>query len=175
LHHALHPAVTQPATSPLVPSSTQVHPPAPETPPCSYTVTTIKFGLQIDISSSNSGDYTINLKEQGQPGDTITVQHSNQNSSHQIKHLKPCTEYEHNVIYLDGAGGDKTCRHAEDKTRTTDIKPEKILDGKVTPSQPEHNAIRVTCSYDYNKLNDDRKERKFRANFFWVIKLNEKK
>ncbi|XP_023261814.1 receptor-type tyrosine-protein phosphatase C-like [Seriola lalandi dorsalis] len=117
------PAVTQPNTT--VPSTTQA---------CSYTVTPIKFGFQIDITSSTPGDYTINISEEGRPvtGKNITVHQSNQNSSHEIKHLKPCTEYEHYVTYLDGAG-EKHCSHPENKTRTTDISKDDIEDVSCIP------------------------------------------
>ncbi|XP_056233640.1 receptor-type tyrosine-protein phosphatase C-like [Seriola aureovittata] len=116
------PAVTQPNTT--VPSTTQG----------SYTVTPIKFGFQIDITSSTPRDYTINISEEGRPvtGKNITVHQSNQNSSHEIKHLKPCTEYEHYVTYLDGAG-EKHCSHPENKTRTTDISKDDIEDVSCIP------------------------------------------
>ncbi|KAG7230599.1 hypothetical protein INR49_025316, partial [Caranx melampygus] len=79
-----------------------------------------------------------------------------------ITGLKPYTDYTCKVHPL--YKNDKRDAKQTPLMEKTNIgKPEKILDGKVTPSQPEHNAIRVTCSYDYNKLNDDRKERKFRA------------
>ncbi|XP_056234765.1 receptor-type tyrosine-protein phosphatase C isoform X2 [Seriola aureovittata] len=109
------PAVTQPNTT--VPSTTQG----------SYTVTPIKFGFQIDITSSTPGDYTINISEEGRSdtGKNITVHQSNQNSSHEIKHLKPCTEYEHYVTYLDGAG-EKHCSLPKNKTTTTDISKDDI-------------------------------------------------
>uniref|UniRef100_A0A3B4WEX0 Receptor-type tyrosine-protein phosphatase C n=1 Tax=Seriola lalandi dorsalis TaxID=1841481 RepID=A0A3B4WEX0_SERLL len=83
---------------------------------------------------STPGDYTINISEEGRPvtGKNITVHQSNQNSSHEIKHLKPCTEYEHYVTYLDGAG-EKHCSHPENKTRTTDISKDDIEDVSCIP------------------------------------------
>ncbi|XP_022620753.1 receptor-type tyrosine-protein phosphatase C-like [Seriola dumerili] len=120
------PAVTLPTTT--VPSTTQA---------CSYTVTPIKFGFQIDIKSSTPRNYTININEEGRPdtGKNITVHQSSQSSSHEIKHLKPCTEYEHYVTHLDGAG-EKHCSHTEDKTKTTDISKDDIE--SMSASNPWH-------------------------------------
>ncbi|XP_056234151.1 uncharacterized protein LOC130170662 [Seriola aureovittata] len=103
-------------------------------PQCSYTVTSIKFGFQIDIKSSTPRDYTINISEEGRSdtGKHITVHQSSQSSSHEIKHLKPCTEYEHYVTYLDGAG-EKHCSHPENKTTTTDISKDDIEDVSCIP------------------------------------------
>ncbi|XP_022602824.1 uncharacterized protein LOC111223062 isoform X1 [Seriola dumerili] len=103
---------------------------------CSYTVTPIKFGFQIDIKSSTPRNYTININEEGRPdtGKHITVHQSSQSSSHEIKHLKPCTEYEHYVTHLDGAG-EKHCSHTEDKTKTTDISKDDIEDVSCIPGR----------------------------------------
>ncbi|XP_071342813.1 uncharacterized protein [Trachinotus anak] len=102
---------------------------------CSYTVTPIRFGLQIDITSSTPGHYTININEEGRPGTgrPITVQQSNQKSSYEIKHLKPCTDYEHSVTYRDRAGEEKTCSDNEKKTRTTEISKDDIKDVSCLP------------------------------------------
>uniref|UniRef100_A0A3B4U6V7 Receptor-type tyrosine-protein phosphatase C n=1 Tax=Seriola dumerili TaxID=41447 RepID=A0A3B4U6V7_SERDU len=119
------PAVTLPTTT--VPSTTQAG---------SYTVTPIKFGFQIDIKSSTPRNYTININEEGRPdtGKHITVHQSSQSSSHEIKHLKPCTEYEHYVTHLDGAG-EKHCSHTENKTKTTDISKDDIEDVSCIPGR----------------------------------------
>ncbi|GLD72632.1 receptor-type tyrosine-protein phosphatase C-like isoform X3 [Lates japonicus] len=105
------PAVTQLNTT--VTPTTQAPPPQ-----CSYTVTPIKFGFQIDITSSTTFDYTININEKGQR--KSMVQHSSQSSSHEIKHLKPCTEYEHSVTFLDSAGRENIhCNSTEKDNKTT--------------------------------------------------------
>ncbi|KAM8745202.1 receptor-type tyrosine-protein phosphatase C isoform 2-T2 [Acanthopagrus schlegelii] len=114
------PAVTTPTTT--VNASTKA---SPDTPLCSYTVTPIKFGLQIDITSSPPGLYTINISEVGQQETGKTF--NNQTSSHDITHLKPCTEYEHHVMFNDGTDGQTPCNSTEHKTWTfsmnqTDIK-----------------------------------------------------
>uniref|UniRef100_A0A671Y4V1 Receptor-type tyrosine-protein phosphatase C n=1 Tax=Sparus aurata TaxID=8175 RepID=A0A671Y4V1_SPAAU len=64
------------------------------------------FGLQIDITGSPSGFYTIKMNEGGQheTGKTVNVDFG-QTSSHDIKHLKPCTEYEHYVTFDNGTDG----------------------------------------------------------------------
>ncbi|XP_071342795.1 uncharacterized protein [Trachinotus anak] len=102
---------------------------------CSYTVTPIRFGLQIDITSSTPGHYSININEEGRPGTgrPITVQQSNQKSSYEIKHLKPCTDYEHSVTYRNRAGEEKTCSYTEKKTRTTEISKDDIEDVSCLP------------------------------------------
>ncbi|XP_040895639.1 receptor-type tyrosine-protein phosphatase C-like isoform X2 [Toxotes jaculatrix] len=91
-------------------------------PQCSYTVTPIKFGFQFNITSSTTGDYTINIKDedQSETAESVTV-YSNQTSSHDIKDLKPCTEYEHNVAFIDAAGQENPCDYTESQTRTNDI------------------------------------------------------
>ncbi|XP_044217435.1 receptor-type tyrosine-protein phosphatase C [Thunnus albacares] len=92
---------------------------APTPPQCSYTVTPIKFGLEIEFKNSPLGNYTINVKEEGQNqigGKAIFFQHSNPNiTTHNIIHLKPCTDYEHNVIF-DHAGIEISCNHSDNKT-----------------------------------------------------------
>ncbi|XP_040895632.1 receptor-type tyrosine-protein phosphatase C isoform X2 [Toxotes jaculatrix] len=98
-------------------------------PQCSYTVTPIQFGFQFNITSSTTGNYTINIKEEGQSktAESVTV-YSNQTSSHDIKDLKPCTEYEHNVTFLDAAGKENPCNHTESKTRTIKMSKNDIED-----------------------------------------------
>uniref|UniRef100_A0A8C9XHV9 Receptor-type tyrosine-protein phosphatase C n=1 Tax=Sander lucioperca TaxID=283035 RepID=A0A8C9XHV9_SANLU len=71
----------------------------------SYTVKAIRFGFQIDMMTSTTGNYTINIKEKDGPKteERSTVHSFIQNSKHEIKDLKPCTEYEHNVTFIDSA------------------------------------------------------------------------
>ena len=85
----------------------------------SYTVTPIKFGLQIDITSSPPGLYTIKINEVGQQETGKTF--NNQTSPHDITHLKPCTEYEHYVMFNDGTDGQTPCSSTEHKTRTSSM------------------------------------------------------
>ncbi|XP_026178845.1 receptor-type tyrosine-protein phosphatase C-like [Mastacembelus armatus] len=95
-------------------------------PQCSYNVTPIKFGFQFNITSSAAGDYTITVNEEGQS--TISLQLSDQTDSHEIKHLKPCTEYEHHVTFT--VGPDKiNCNNSDGhKTKTSQMNKTDIKD-----------------------------------------------
>ncbi|XP_036969780.1 A-agglutinin anchorage subunit-like [Acanthopagrus latus] len=118
------PAITTPTTT--VNASTKA---SPDTPQCSYTVTPIKFGLQIDITSSPPGHYTIKINEVGQQetGKKFNADFG-QTSSHDITHLKPCTEYEHYVMFNDGTDGQTPCNSTEHKTRTSSMSQSDIKD-----------------------------------------------
>ncbi|KAM8746277.1 uncharacterized protein AB9X84_017201 [Acanthopagrus schlegelii] len=104
-------------------------PPVSPPPLCSYTVTPIKFGLQIDITSSPPGLYAIKINEVGQQetGKTFNADFG-QTSSHDITHLKPCTEYEHYVMFNDGTDGQTPCSSTEHKTRTFSMSQSDIKD-----------------------------------------------
>lgn len=81
-----------------------------------YTVTPVKYGFEINITGT-IGNYSMNISEEGQPGKTHHHQLSNQDLYH-VKFLKPCTEYEHHVAFVDHVGKETPCNSAEDKTRT---------------------------------------------------------
>ena len=70
-----------------------------------YTVKPIKFGLQINITSSavNPVNNSIMIHEEGKPQTAArsSAPHSNRSSSHEIKQLKPCTKYDLNVTLED--------------------------------------------------------------------------
>ncbi|XP_053288770.1 uncharacterized protein LOC128449557 [Pleuronectes platessa] len=72
---------------------------------CNYTVKPIKFGFQINITSSavNPVPTSIMIHEEGKPQieARASAPHSNRSSSHEIKQLKPCTKYEFNVTLDD--------------------------------------------------------------------------
>ncbi|XP_044217610.1 receptor-type tyrosine-protein phosphatase C-like [Thunnus albacares] len=114
----------QTQTSPPTTQSTTTVTPtteAPTPPQCSYTVTPIKFGFQINFINSSLGTYTVNVKEEGQNqiGGKAIFQHSNPNiTTHNITALKPCTDYEHNVTF-DHAGTKILCDHSDYKTTVT--------------------------------------------------------
>lgn len=82
----------------------------------SYTVTPIEFGLQIDVMNSPPGQYNISIIEGGRRVINETFNFT-QPGQHNIQHLKPCTEYEHQVLYKYG---NKTlqCTYNGDKTET---------------------------------------------------------
>ncbi|XP_065811807.1 receptor-type tyrosine-protein phosphatase C isoform X2 [Labrus bergylta] len=118
--------------------SGQNGPATTKTPPsCSYAVSTIKFGFKIDITSATTGNYDININEEAHPETKVihSVVHSNQTSSHKIKHLKPCTEYKHAVAFNDGAGNRTFCSYTGNKTSelTTQMEMKDIEDGSCIP------------------------------------------
>ncbi|MED6261859.1 hypothetical protein ATANTOWER_011021, partial [Ataeniobius toweri] len=70
-------------------------------PKCSYSVKTIQFGLRMKMTDFTPGNYTIKVAEKEGPFERrSTVSFSNENSTHEIKPLKPCTEYELNVTLI---------------------------------------------------------------------------
>ncbi|XP_037625441.1 receptor-type tyrosine-protein phosphatase C-like isoform X1 [Sebastes umbrosus] len=102
---------------------------SPPPPQCSYTVTPIKFGFRIDmIMNSTTGDYTITLNEEDQQSKSIYIF----SQSHVIEHLKPCTEYEHSVAFIDGAGKALPC-NLENKTMTSGMSEDDIKDVSCMP------------------------------------------
>ena len=86
----------------------------------SYSVKPVKFGLQITINSSPNGNYKITINEKGRPGPEMKFNflRSNHISSHTIDHLKPCTEYEHNVAFIGSDGNETPCDRPESRTWT---------------------------------------------------------
>lgn len=86
----------------------------------SYTVTLIEFGLQINVMNSPPGDYNISITEGGRRvieervGFTPSTQHN-------IQRLKPCTEYEHQVLYNYGNKAIK-CTSTGNKTKTKEMR-----------------------------------------------------
>uniref|UniRef100_A0A3P8SD43 Receptor-type tyrosine-protein phosphatase C n=2 Tax=Amphiprion percula TaxID=161767 RepID=A0A3P8SD43_AMPPE len=112
---------TQNPTSPPVTTektTTKAQPPAQ----CFYNVTSIPFGLRIDMRlNSTAGNYRINLTEEGRlKTETFNLQSSNPNPAHEIKHLKPCTKYQYEVAFINNDGSETFCNHTEDKNATTD-------------------------------------------------------
>ncbi|XP_035767457.1 uncharacterized protein LOC102779482 [Neolamprologus brichardi] len=93
----------------------------PEPPKCSYNVTPIEFGLQINVMNSPPGEYNISIIEGGRRviEETFDFTHSGQQD---IQRLKPCTEYEHQVAFIH-SDGNKTlqCTSNGDKTETKEM------------------------------------------------------
>ncbi|KAK5869676.1 hypothetical protein PBY51_024378 [Eleginops maclovinus] len=118
---------------------------APQPLKCSYTVKPIQFGIQIDMTKNfTTGNYTININEKGRP-DTrhkYSIQFSESNSAHAIKHLKPCTDYEHNVAFIDGAGKEtpRYCTNQINTTRTLEMNQGDIKDKKCMPGYVCYNS-----------------------------------
>ncbi|CAI5635501.1 unnamed protein product [Oreochromis niloticus] len=101
----------------------------PEPPKCSYTVTPIEFGLQINLMNFTPAEYNISIIEGGQRVINKTV--INQSGQHNIQHLKPCTEYEHQVLYNYG---NKTlqCTSTGNKTKTKEMSKTDITEQSST-------------------------------------------
>ncbi|XP_041863019.1 receptor-type tyrosine-protein phosphatase C-like [Melanotaenia boesemani] len=89
--------------------------PSPPSPQCSYQVQLIPGGFQINMMNSPAGNYIITITENNQAVIQENVFVSNETSTHEIKHLKPCTEYEHSVVRADGQ---ITCNSAANKAKT---------------------------------------------------------
>ncbi|XP_038571378.1 receptor-type tyrosine-protein phosphatase C-like isoform X2 [Micropterus salmoides] len=106
---------------------------------CSYTVTSIKGGFQMNITSSTNGIYTININEKDSPEivKKSNVQHSNQNTPHNIKHLKPCTEYTLNVAFIElNASKETPCNDAGNEItfeKTIGMRKDDIEEVNCTP------------------------------------------
>ncbi|KAK5930600.1 hypothetical protein CgunFtcFv8_026822 [Champsocephalus gunnari] len=105
---------------------------APPPLECSYTVTTSKSGFNITMNGNfTTGDYIINFKETGRP-DTVNsypLPFSNESLTHEIKRLKPCTEYEHDVAFNDAAGKETPCTTQTNTTKTNELKEVDIKEG----------------------------------------------
>ena len=71
--------------------------------------------------NSTTGTFAITIKEEGKLNKSID-ESFNQNV-YEVKHLKPCTEYEHSVTLIDRAGSKTACNSSESKT-TTDVMSE---------------------------------------------------
>ncbi|KAL3047206.1 hypothetical protein OYC64_021430 [Pagothenia borchgrevinki] len=111
---------------------------APPPLECSYTVTPSNSGFNITMNKNfTTGNYTIIIKETGRPdtGNNYSVQFSNESLTHEIKHLKPCTEYEHDVAFIDAAGKETPCSSIPqtNTTETNEWSKGDIKDGSCMP------------------------------------------
>ncbi|XP_015243349.1 PREDICTED: receptor-type tyrosine-protein phosphatase C [Cyprinodon variegatus] len=86
-------------------------------PKCSYSVKSIQFGFLIKMTDFTEGLYTID-EEEGLFERKDNVSFSNKNSTHEIKPLKPCTDYKV-IVTLIGVNDTKICNKTEDKNTTT--------------------------------------------------------
>uniref|UniRef100_A0A3Q2E5B6 protein-tyrosine-phosphatase n=1 Tax=Cyprinodon variegatus TaxID=28743 RepID=A0A3Q2E5B6_CYPVA len=84
---------------------------------CSYSVKSIQFGFLIKMTDFTEGLYTID-EEEGLFERKDNVSFSNKNSTHEIKPLKPCTDYKV-IVTLIGVNDTKICNKTEDKNTTT--------------------------------------------------------
>ncbi|XP_049911403.1 uncharacterized protein LOC126397009 [Epinephelus moara] len=117
-----------PLTTPnnTVTPTTQATKQAPPPPQCSYNVVPITSGFRIDMTSSTPGNYIINITDKGRNEPTVQ---SFSGTSHEIKHLKPCTEYELSVAYRDDAGNETLCTSTQSKMKTTGMSKGDIKEG----------------------------------------------
>ncbi|XP_074524941.1 receptor-type tyrosine-protein phosphatase C isoform X2 [Halichoeres trimaculatus] len=126
--------ISQPSTksnTTVVPEADKNATSKPTQVKCSYSVSTIQFGLQIDLTNSSNGDYFVTFTEEGKTGiKKKDIVHSDQNPLHLIKHLKPCTEYKHAVVFIDSAGKEIPCNHTGNKTiETFGMKKDDVTEG----------------------------------------------
>ncbi|XP_047198836.1 receptor-type tyrosine-protein phosphatase C isoform X2 [Hippoglossus stenolepis] len=150
---------TSPLTSPEVPRlhTTRVQRSTAPTLQCTYTVKPIKFGLQINITSSAviHVNATIMINEQGKPlTKAISLApHSNQSSSHEIKQLKPCTKYELDVTLASDKHQPTPCITVND-TVTDPISEEDIKDFNCNSTSSKFVCYRT--GWDISSLQTDR-------------------
>ncbi|MEQ2253739.1 hypothetical protein ILYODFUR_035494, partial [Ilyodon furcidens] len=99
-------------------------------PKCSYSVETIQFGLRMNmtfIAGFTAGNYTIEVAEKEGPSErSSTFSFCNENSTHEIKLLKLCTEYELIVTLIPTNGTAIPCNKTEYKTTTTGMSEQDI-------------------------------------------------
>ncbi|MEQ2257686.1 hypothetical protein ILYODFUR_037346, partial [Ilyodon furcidens] len=96
-------------------------------PKCSYSVETIQFGLRMNMTDFTAGNYTIKVAEKEGPFERrSTVSFSNENSTHEIKPLKPCTKYQLIVRLIATNGTEIPCKKTEYKTTTTGMSEQDI-------------------------------------------------
>ncbi|XP_047443648.1 receptor-type tyrosine-protein phosphatase C isoform X2 [Mugil cephalus] len=97
-------------------------------PKCSYTVTPIEFGLKITVKNFTTGNYSISISEKDGSETKTYTEFSNENSSREIKHLKPCTDYEHRVTFINSDGNETPCDSDQDVTTTSTLSEVDIKD-----------------------------------------------
>ncbi|XP_071376465.1 receptor-type tyrosine-protein phosphatase C isoform X2 [Centroberyx affinis] len=117
-HNQTSPPVTQPTT--ITPNLTTAGPPK-----CSYSITAIRFGFEININSATAKNYSLNLTELGSSRNLI--ENSSKNVWNVTKDLKPCTMYEHNVEIDNGNGDYTPCEPNGKKPLMTN----KIIEGDI--------------------------------------------
>ncbi|KAM4740062.1 receptor-type tyrosine-protein phosphatase C [Anableps anableps] len=111
------------------PNTTMAATTAKPIPKCSYSVETIQSGFLIKMIDSTPGNYTIDVAEkEGSFERKNTVFLPSKNSTHEIKSLKPCTEYKLEVTLSGINGTDLQCNKTENTatTKTTGMTKEDI-------------------------------------------------
>ncbi|KAM9384076.1 uncharacterized protein KZ484_005992 isoform 1-T1 [Pholidichthys leucotaenia] len=77
------------------------------------------FGLKFDITNKGNGNYNITVVDKVR-GQEIKKEAVGQ-TPHEVTHLKPCTEYEHKVVFIDSHGTETPCSIPENKATTTEM------------------------------------------------------
>ncbi|MEQ2231376.1 hypothetical protein ILYODFUR_038963, partial [Ilyodon furcidens] len=81
----------------------------------------------MNMTDFTPGSYTIEVAEKEGPFERrSTVSFSNENSTHEIKPLKPCTKYELIVTLIATNGTEIPCNKTDDKTTTTGMSEQVI-------------------------------------------------
>ncbi|XP_042371030.1 receptor-type tyrosine-protein phosphatase C isoform X2 [Plectropomus leopardus] len=118
------PPITTPTTTMSLTTNASTQ--GPSSGKCSYTVTPIKTGFGIKMINFTDGNYIIKYNEKGQSKST---RQNFSESSYEIKHLKPCTEYELSVAFINTTNNEASCiSSAESKNRTTGISKDDITE-----------------------------------------------
>ncbi|XP_014914869.1 receptor-type tyrosine-protein phosphatase C-like isoform X2 [Poecilia latipinna] len=109
--------------------------PSAASPQCSYSVRAIRFGFQFKMTSFPTGRYTISVGEEGSPTTEkiVNVSSSSKNPTHEIQHLKPCTEYEHKVTMLDNNGTEISCSGSGGKAKTLNMNEQDVTNSPCIP------------------------------------------
>ncbi|XP_007574306.1 receptor-type tyrosine-protein phosphatase C-like isoform X3 [Poecilia formosa] len=140
-----NPTTNQSSSPPITPNTTTAATTAkpPTDPKCSYSVQAIPFGFQIKMTDFTPDNYTINVAEKESPSERkATVFFYNETSTHDISHLKPCTEYELRVTLNDSNVTKIFCNTTENKTVTT-------ISTKTTTGMTERDIKSISCPSGY--------------------------
>ncbi|KAM9385456.1 receptor-type tyrosine-protein phosphatase C [Pholidichthys leucotaenia] len=113
---------------------------------CSYKVTPITFGLKFDITNNDNGTYIITVVDKVR-GQEIKKEVVGQ-TPHEVIHLKPCTEYEHKVVFIDSHGTETPCSIPGNKTTTTEMNKNDL--GKTSSCIP--GCVCYQSSWDLSNL-----------------------
>ncbi|KAM9848657.1 receptor-type tyrosine-protein phosphatase C [Aulostomus maculatus] len=99
---------------------------APVPVKCSYTVTPEKSGFTFNITNSISGEYKITMKGNGQNYMSASKNFS-ATTFPAYPHLKPCTEYGHEVTFLDADNNGTPCSSSSNENGTVKMEMSKDI------------------------------------------------
>ncbi|XP_017269055.1 receptor-type tyrosine-protein phosphatase C isoform X2 [Kryptolebias marmoratus] len=155
----------------IIPPATAATPPPP--PSCNYTVAKISSGFQITVKNIPTDYNIISIAETGRPENEVkdsNVSFSKQSSTHQFINLKPCTDYQLNVTFIDINSSKTICSSTENK-KTSKPREQDITysncdpgyicyrsDWNISSSQLKHNndsAKWKNGGFNFELKNDD--------------------